>query len=147
MLLDGAVRMRAHLHDKEIADAQLGTDPSSIAVTPLESGVGEFSQVAGAHQNFGLRQPFAQLRIARQRSHEAEVNRIDHRIEDRLDAAALGHCGGAQQRGDVAVRGGDEHGDRAGVGREIERELGEAEQEVRSGLRTAVQLIGVADPR
>ena len=111
----------------------------STAVTPPEFGVGQLGQVAGAHQQFGMRQRAAQFGVARQRGHEPEMDRVEDRIEQRCDAALVCGLGGTQQRRQVTMGCRNEHRRHRSASRDIERVLGQAQQKIRARANRASQ--------
>ena len=55
VLLDGAARVGADLHDEDVADRSFGADARSGERSDAERvGLGQFGQVAGAHQHLDL---------------------------------------------------------------------------------------------
>ena len=54
-LLQRAAAMRAHLHDQHVADVQLRDDAHEHGGDAGGVGVGELGQIAGAHEDLGLR--------------------------------------------------------------------------------------------
>ena len=80
VLLDGAARMRAHLHHQHVADVQLRGDAQQHRGDAGRVGVGQLGQIAGAHQHLGLGPLAAQLGVALERGGEAEMDRIEHRV-------------------------------------------------------------------
>ena len=67
VLLDGAPRMRAHLHHKHIPDVELRGHAEQHRGDAGGVGVGKLGQVAGADQHLGLRPIAPDLRVALER--------------------------------------------------------------------------------
>ena len=111
VLLHRAARVRTDLHGQEIANAQLRAQAQQRGGDAGEFRVGQFGEIAGAHHDFRLRLQAAQLDIARERGGEAKMDRIENGIEDEADFFRAGLGGGASQRGQIAMRRGDENGD------------------------------------
>ena len=82
MLLDGAAGMRAHLHHEHVLDVQLGGDPEQNRGDAAGIGVGQLGEIAGAHQHLGIGPLAPHLRVTFQGLHEAEIDRIEHRIDE-----------------------------------------------------------------
>ena len=139
-----APRMRAHLNHQHVADGELRANAEQHGGDAGAVGVGEFGQVAGAHQDLGGGQALAQRRVAQQRGGKTEMDGIEDRVEQTGDAARLGHGGGANQRVEVAGHGGDQHRHGSGAVAEVERVFGEAQQEVGACQRPAAEFAGVA---
>ena len=90
MLLDRAARMRADLHDEQVVNEKLRANAEQDRGDAVGIGVGQFGQVARAHEQLCRGKPPAQLGIAREKIHEAEMNWIENRIEDRGHSASIG---------------------------------------------------------
>ena len=54
VLLDGAARVRAHLHHEHVPDVELRGDAEQHGGDAGRVGVGELGEIAGAHQHLGL---------------------------------------------------------------------------------------------
>src|SRR4029453_7548821 len=130
MFLEGAVRVRAYLHHEHVADSELGTNPKTRRSNAATVCIRQFGEIAGAHENFRLRQLPPQLGIARKRGHEAEMNGIENWIEDRLDAALGSALCRPQERIEVSVTRRYQHRRASCFRGEIERGLVETEQEL-----------------
>ena len=109
VLLDGAARMRAHLHHQHVLDVQLRGDAQQNGGDAGRVGIGELGEIAGAHQHLGLGPLAPHLRVALERLHEAEIDRIEHGIDEIFAPLGVERIHGAVERGQVAVLLGDQH--------------------------------------
>ena len=67
VLLDRPHRMRADMDGEHVADVQLRAEPGEQRRDAGTVGVGEFGEVAGAHQQFDFRPAAARLDEAAER--------------------------------------------------------------------------------
>src|SRR5262245_17889538 len=130
MFLEGAARVRAYLHHKYVADSELGTNPKQSGSNAATVCIRQFGEIAGAHEDFRLRQLPPQLGIARKRGHEAEMNGIENWIEDRFNAALGSTLCRPQERIEVSVTRRYQHRRGSCFRGDIERALVETEQEL-----------------
>ncbi len=140
----GAPGVGAHLHGEHVADAEFGADAEQQRRHPRRVGVGEFGEIAGAHQHLGLGQAAAERGIAFERGGEAHVDRIEHRIEDRGDPLFLGPLRRRDQALQIAGGGGDEDGPGARPAGEMQRLASQAEDVIRAGADGAGEFVGIA---
>ena len=110
MFLDRAARVRAHLHGEQMTNVQLGAEAQQHGGDAGGIRVGEFGEIARAHHDFGGWLEPAKLDIARERVGEAKVNGIENGIENKVDFSRARLGRGALQRGEIAMRRGDENG-------------------------------------
>jgi hypothetical protein len=75
-----------------------------------------------------------EFRVSLQRGREAEMDRIEDRVEDRRNAAFFGRLGRAQQGLQIAVIGRNEHRGCVTVAGDIEGVFGEAQQKAAPAL-------------
>ena len=95
VLLDGAARVGADLHDEHVADRKLGADAHQEGGQTQRVGLGQFGEVAGAHQHLDPRHHAAKGGVALDRGGEAEMDRLQHGIGDIGAARRLHPLGGA----------------------------------------------------
>ena len=86
VLLDGAARMRADLHHEHVLDVQLRGDAEQHGGDAGGVGVGQLGEIAGPHQHLGVGTLAPHLRITLERLHEAEIDRIEHGVDEIVHA-------------------------------------------------------------
>ena len=67
VLLDGAARVRAHLHHEHVPDVKLGRDAEQDGGDAGGVGIGQLGEIAGAHQHLGVGPLAPDLRVALER--------------------------------------------------------------------------------
>src|SRR5262245_93467 len=130
VLLKCAACVRTYLHYEHVLYSELGTNPKQRRSNAATVCIRQFGEIAGAHEDFRLRQLPPQLGIARKRGHEAEMNGIEDWIEDRLNAALGSTLCRPQERIEVSVTRRHQHWRGSCFRGEIERALVETEQEL-----------------
>src|SRR5262249_5156770 len=119
-------------HHKQLRNAELGTIPNKPGITAPAICILYSGKIAGAHKDFRLRQQPPQLSVTRKRLHEAEMNGVEDRIEDRADAAFGGGLRRTQERIEVTMARRHQHWRGPGFSGEIKRCLIETKEELRA---------------
>ncbi len=139
MLGQRPARMRAHLHDKHIADGKFRAEAEQQRRDAARIGFGQLGEIAGAHHDLGLRQEPARLDIARQRGGKAEMNGIEDRIDDERDVGRRRRFRRADERSEIAMRFRDQNRRNGKFLRNVQSLFGEAQEIVGAGGSAAFE--------
>ena len=139
MLFNGAAGVRRDLHQQHILNFEFRAYAKQKRGDTLAVSVGQFGQVARAHEYFNIGARPAQLCVTFNRRCKTKVDRIEDRISNDLDLFFRRQIDGANERCQIAVR--LRHQDRHALGTRdhIERHLIEAQNVVRASLRRPCQ--------
>ena len=133
----------ADLGGQHTGDAQLRDHAHQQGVQAQRVGVGELRQITYAHQNVDVGVTFAQLCVTQQRSREAVMEGIEHRIGEERLAAGGAAVDSAMEIVHVAGMLGDQDRHAVRARHQIERAPGQAEHVVGAGRDTAFEFATV----
>ncbi len=143
MFLDRAARVRAHLHHEHVLDVQLRGNAEQNRGDAGRIGVGQLGEVAGAHQHLGIGTLAPHLGVALKRRHEAEIDGVEHGIDEIGPALGVERVHGAIERSHVAMLLRDEHRDGRDLIGDGEGRFVEAQKKIGAGLAAAPELVRV----